>query len=64
MTTKQHYKAIAEIVKKDGLDYELADMTAAPGSVWSNFAGKLADYFATDNPLFDRDKFMAACGLD
>lgn len=29
----------------------------------SIFSNKMADIFAQDNPLFDRDRFLKACGL-
>ncbi len=63
MFTRQHYRAIAKMIKEDGLEHELADLTAAPGAVWSHFAAKLAGYFANDNPLFDHNKFMTTCGF-
>lgn len=50
--TKKHFKAIAEIIRNTRCVKEIAQV-----------AIKLADYFADENPLFDRDKFMTACGL-
>lgn len=59
MFTRQHYKAIAEIVKKN---------TARTGEIMvyikrADVVCDLADYFAQDNPRFDRDRFLEACGL-
>jgi len=51
MLTKQNYIAIAAIV---------ADSRPFDEGV-IKVVGGLADYFATDNPAFDRDVFMAAC---
>lgn len=67
MFTRQHYKAIAEIV----WNYLPMDNIAAPEvSIKEILAEnkvvveKLADYFVADNPRFNRDKFMKACGLE
>lgn len=63
MFTKQHYKAIAEIIKGQK---ELADVFVAKQFVIqriSDIAAGLAGYFAEDNPRFDREKFLVACGL-
>lgn len=46
MFTKQHYKAIAEIVKSK--DHK-------------TIVDKLAEYFKADNPLFKKELFVAAC---
>lgn len=61
MFTKEHYKAIAKIIKKH---YEYCQLfTGTRALAAKDIAFDLADYFATDNPQFDRDKFLAACGL-
>ena len=63
--TRQYYKAIAEIVKKSafwshhGPCREDRDKMILPESIASN----LANYFAKNNPKFDREHFLAACGL-
>ena len=58
MFTRQHYKAIAEIVKSAKEDYR----GGTPAElVLSTIDEQLADYFAGDNPLFSRDKFLTAC---
>ena len=63
MFTRQHYKAIAEIVKKntDRHDHPQFNYWDAMGT--DDFCDELADYFAADNPRFDRTKFLEACGL-
>ena len=61
MFTQQYYKAIAEIIKKANEDYNggtPADM------LLMCIKTDLADYFEQDNPNFDRDKFIAACGVE
>ena len=60
MLSRKDYKAIAEIIANRFID--IAD-TAAGFAVRNNIdiiARKLADYFAADNPRFDRDRFMKA----
>lgn len=75
MFTRQHYKAIAEMIG------DVCLMAAEPnggtvGTVESRkqlragadiarhqIANDLIDYFAKDNPRFDRDKFLETCGL-
>lgn len=60
MLTRKHYEAIAEIVKMSfagdcATEYELPTL-----------ARRLADYFAAEydgNYEFDREQFMATCGL-
>jgi stalled ribosome rescue protein Dom34 len=58
MFTKQHYKAIAEIVKRR-VDTSTSCLISP-----AMLSKELADYFAKDNPNFDRDKFLAACGIE
>ena len=58
--TKKHYEAIASIIECNTMGQHVT----TPGKILDNIAEDLADYFATDNPRFDRDKFMIACGFD
>ena len=68
--TKQHYEAIAKIIKSytqadpeppsDDTEVRL-DAVSVRTSRW--IAKDLIDYFAKDNPRFDCDKFIKACGL-
>lgn len=53
MFTKMHYEKVAEIL------YQCMSRMDANEEVAYSFA----DAFAKDNPLFDRDRFMRACGL-
>ena len=57
MFTRQHYRAIEGIVKTVGSSYR-------GHYVYEWLAGMLADYFALDNPRFDRRKFLDACGVE
>ena len=63
MLMKKDFKAIAEIIGKqtelltgDTYDYGYTDAA-------KHIANELAYYFATQNPCFDRERFMKACGL-
>ena len=63
MFTRQHYKAIANIIEKhtDEINDEVHNhYMIVPRNTLIN---ELADYFAQDNPLFDQDKFLKACGI-
>ena len=57
--TKKHYEAIAEILfhpNNSTIDYiKLASR---------EISEDLADYFATDNPRFNRTRFLTACGVE
>lgn len=57
MLTKKDFKAVAEIIDYDG-DRHYYDRHTC-----EEIAKQLADYFATQNPRFDRERFMKACGL-
>jgi hypothetical protein len=56
--TKKHYEAIAEVLQKLHSDWS-HDNTIIP-----TVAGHLAGYFEQDNPRFDRDRFLKACGVE
>lgn len=72
--TKKHFEAIAAIIKARHEVYEdaLNNLLAAGfdegyysggDDEVSTMANRLADYFASENPRFDRDHFLAACGV-
>ena len=52
MFTQRHYIAIAECVKDTE---KICDQ--------HEIAYALSDLFARDNPRFDREKFLVACGI-
>ncbi len=61
MFTRKHYKAIAAIVKLcSGPDAHYGHQTTHTGDL---VAG-LATLFAADNSLFDRERFLTACGVE
>ena len=58
--TKKDFVAIAQIIKENSHDLIVNYSTNWDG--WRNdMVDGFADYFATQNPNFDRDKFIKAC---
>jgi hypothetical protein len=55
MLTKKYYKKIAEIIKN----------TKKIGNslILDDFVNKLTEYLYEDNPNFDCERFIDACGL-
>ena len=56
MLTKKYFRAIAEIIEK-AHNRPCGLIVAKP------FIEEIADYFVGQNPNFDREKFLKACGL-
>lgn len=63
MFTRQHYRAIAEIIKKEYTRFDNICKDDEGKLAIQSIARSLADYFVDNNPRFDRQKFLAACGL-
>jgi len=66
MFTRQHYEAIAGIFAKTIDPGDRTDKISPNEytyAVLESMGDDLADYFAKDNPRFDRKKFLEACGL-
>lgn len=64
MFTRQHYKAIAEIIKTEYTAFDNTGEDDTEGKHATNsIAGHLAYYFGQKNPRFDRQKFLDACGI-
>lgn len=69
--SKQHYVAIARHIDaqrvKAVVEYNAKEMTMASYSVLNNalfaIASGMAADFYNDNPRFDRERFLAACGF-
>lgn len=59
MFTRQHYKAIAEIIKKNNTKEKVSARL-----VCLDIAYDLQKHFAKDNSRFDRVKFIRACGFE
>lgn len=56
--TKKHFEAIARV-----LNAEQSDKTGEARDALRDVAIRLAAQFNMDNPRFDRDKFLTACGF-
>jgi len=64
MLTKKDFKAVVEIMKSEYTRYDNTGEDDGEGKdTVGCIAGKLSDYFTTQNPRFDRERFMKACGL-
>lgn len=66
--TKQHFEAIAAILRDRKIDGDYAmeiDQDWAKGvtAATEATADDLADYFKSINPRFDRTRFLTACGF-
>ena len=58
--TKKHFETIAAIIRRLST---IAVPDESGQGMLSAVAVDLADYFATVNPNFDRERFLKACGL-
>jgi hypothetical protein len=61
MTSKKHYVAIAREIAE--LLKDLEGSNAAINAV-ALLASRLAYVFKDDNPAFDRERFLRACGVN
>jgi hypothetical protein len=63
MLTKKDFKAVAEIIeRRKKLNH---GTRRTPNFLYADdLAEDLADYFATQNPRFDRERFLITCGLE
>ena len=67
-TSKKDYIAVARIIAseiepyKDTNNDEGVDTSPADVAI-ERIANRLADYFRSDNQLFNRDRFLKACGI-
>jgi hypothetical protein len=57
MMTKTHFEATASLIRGTYTE------TEGEADVVKNLAERMAAMFARENPRFDRDKFLTACGL-
>jgi hypothetical protein len=56
--TAKNYIAIARIIKEEWT-YLPFDLRMS----YESFANKMCEMFAKDNPNFDKDRFLVACGF-
>ena len=57
---RRHYEDIARFVA----DVVRCRFGVVSGATAAEMAGGFADLFAADNPSFDRERFLKACGLE
>ena len=62
MLTRKVFEQVASSVKKS-VDKADATLDTNLYQFAVDMASELADYFASDNPRFDRQRFFDACGL-
>lgn len=63
--TKKNFERIAEIIKKYTIeDVDLGFKEGNQNCIDDKIIFELADYFATLNAKFDRDKFLKGYGVD
>lgn len=65
--SRKDYIAVAEVVAQTRGEYQDAGITAGEGALVTGAmlrtAERLASMFKSDNPRFDRERFLAACGF-
>jgi len=59
MMTKKHFEKIASIFKEDNVSWRVE----LELNTYNRLAHKMADFFATENPQFNKEKFLQACGV-
>jgi hypothetical protein len=64
MLSRQHYQNIAAAIKGSRDTCGDTGMAGDALSVVDDLAHAIANYFQSDNPRFDRDRFFTACGLN
>ena len=57
---KRHYEDVARLIA----DIVRCRFSATSGATAKDMEGYFAAVFAADNPNFDRERFLKACGLD
>jgi hypothetical protein len=55
--TRKHYQLLADMIRRE---YEVYENDAA---TLASVADTLATICKADNPRFDRDRFLEACGM-
>jgi len=62
--TKRHYEVIAELINDTFADVEEAtDGNKAALDALRELAQRMATVFANDNRMFDKHRFLRACGV-
>jgi len=62
--TKKHFTALANMLRdRMGHNYSTIEFDNGYNTAIAHIASDMADYFAEENPNFDRDRFLTACGV-
>lgn len=62
--TRKHFEAIARILEwRNGSPDSTIDFDSGYNTAIRNIADDMADYFENENPRFDRERFLTACGF-
>lgn len=66
MLSKRRYVAIASELARCQSVFRIGSPEVVPSYLRAtkHIANALADYFASDNPRFDRVRFLEACGVE
>ena len=59
--TRKDYELIASVLRANG-EKDWRGENAR--ETWEEICEELADSLAIDNPRFDRERFLAACGIE
>ena len=59
---KQHYEAIAKIIKENTDDHYDSEEGVCFDFLDTDLITQLVNYFEKDNPKFDKERFLKACG--
>ncbi len=65
--TRRHFIAIAEIIRQNVIDVDAlpeGPVATAAMTTLRITTNQLMGYFKTENPLFDEDRFLVACGFN
>ena len=59
--SRKHYCAVAAILKDSATTEFAAVFPVSAEEMRGTIISNMADYFASDNPNFDRARFLTAC---
>jgi hypothetical protein len=61
--TRKHFEAIARILNQYSIPHAAAGFDMGYNDAAFGIASDMADLFEAENPRFDREKFLTACGF-
>ena len=63
MMTRKQFEAIAQAFREIEGDYDIQACNDVSAGIIKYLAESIADVCADNNPNFDRERFIKACGL-